>query len=99
MFDKLVDYLGGSTQSSVDEKIAVLYSYVMAVPSWKPSGINISLMISRIVSDMNSIARIRNKMTWEQWRELRHVLIQLTNVMKDSGIDPTAIEARREALR
>jgi hypothetical protein len=32
MFDNLIEYLGGSTQSSIDEKIAVLYSYVMTVP-------------------------------------------------------------------
>jgi hypothetical protein len=99
VFDKLVGYLGDSTQSTVDEKIAVLYSYVIAVPTWRPVGININLMISRIVSDLNSIARIRDKMTWEQWRELHRVLIQLINVMKDSDMDTTDIEATREALR
>ena len=97
--ENMLNYLRNSTMGNVDEKIAVLYSHANNVQFWRIQHVNIDLMISQISSDLSSIARVRNNMTWEQWRELHKALIELRNAMKTAGIDTLDIDAIREALR
>jgi predicted ferric reductase len=98
VFTNILEFLTNSALSTVDEKIAVLYQYTQGIPNWQRNGIDTGLMISTIVSDINSVARLRNRMTWEQWREFHRVLILLTDTMRRAGINTIDIDAAREAL-
>jgi uncharacterized alpha-E superfamily protein len=60
---------------------------------------NTELMISRIASDVNSVARVRNKITWDQWKELHRALLKLTEAMKNEQMNTLEIDAIREALK
>jgi hypothetical protein len=97
MFNNILEFLSGSAQSGADEKIAMIYNYAMTVSEWKNR--DIQLMISRISSDVNSVARVRNRITWDQWRELHRALLKLTEAMKREDINTFEIDAIREALK
>jgi hypothetical protein len=97
MFNNILEFLSGSTQSGVDEKISMIYNYAMTISAWK--NMNTELMISRITSDVNSVARVRNKITWDQWRELHRALLKLTEAMKSEDMNTLEIDAIREALK
>jgi hypothetical protein len=95
---RMLGYLSNSTMGNVDEKVAVLYSHANNVRNWRLAGINADLMVSQISSDMSSIARIRNNMTWEQWRELHRALRILKESMRDNGFNTDEIEDIQNAL-
>ena len=96
MFNDILAFLSGSTQSSADEKISMIYNYAMTVSEWKKR--DRELMISRIASDVNSIARVHNRITWDQWRELHRALLKLTEAMKNEDMNTLEIDAIRDAL-
>jgi hypothetical protein len=81
----MLDYLKNSAMGNVDEKIAVLYSHVNNVKYWRTSGMDVDSMISHISNDISSIARIRNKMSWEQWKELHRALRILIETMQNNN--------------
>jgi hypothetical protein len=60
---------------------------------------NTELMISTIASDVNSVARVHNKITWDQRKELHRALLKLTEAMKGQGMNTLKIDAIRDALR
>jgi hypothetical protein len=97
MFNNILEFLSSSTQSGVDEKISMIYNYAMTISGWK--NMNTELMISRIASDVNSVARVRNKITWDQWKELHRALLKLTEAMKNEQMNTLEIDAIREALK
>jgi hypothetical protein len=83
----MLDYLKNSAMGNVDEKIAVLYSHVNNVKHWRTSGMDVDSMISHISNDISSIARIRNKMSWEQWKELHRALRILIETMQNNNFE------------
>jgi hypothetical protein len=95
----MLDYLQNSTMGNVDEKIAVLYSHINNVKHWRATGIDIDSMISHISNDISSLARVRNKMSWEQWKELHKVLRILIETMQKNNFNAADIEDLRNALR
>jgi hypothetical protein len=48
---------------------------------------------------MNSVARVRNKITWDQWKELHRALLKLTEAMKSEGVNTVEIDAILKARR
>ena len=56
-------------------------------------------MISQISNDISSLARVKNKMSWEQWRELHKGLRILIETMQNNNSDSKEIEDIRNALR
>lgn len=72
---------------NVDEKIAVLFMHSNNVRNWIPAGINVDNMLSQITSDVSSLARVRNNMTWEQWVELHRALRILIETMNANHFD------------
>jgi hypothetical protein len=97
--NSMLDFLRNSAASTIDEKIAVLYAYTNHVPKWKEEGINIDYMRYQILADISSIAKIRGRMGWEQWRELIRVLGLLIEAMQKEGIDAKEIQVSLEALK
>ncbi len=95
----MLNFLGDSAASTIDEKIAVLYGYTNNVPKWKEEGINVDLMEHQILADISSIAKIRNRMEWQQWRELIRVLGLLIEAMQKEEIDAKEIQVSLEALK
>ena len=72
----------------------MIYNYAMTVSEWKKR--DRELMISRIASDVNSIARVHKRITWDQWRELQR--LKLTEAMKNEEMNTLEIDAICEAL-
>ena len=68
-------------------------------PKWKEQGINVDLMEHQILADISSIAKIRNRMEWQQWRELIRVLGLLIEAMQKEEIDAKEIQVSLEALK
>jgi hypothetical protein len=97
--NSMLDFLRNSAASTIDEKIAVLYGYTNNVPKWKEESINIDYMRHQILADISSIAKIRGRMGWEQWRELIRVLGLLIEAMQKEGIDAKEIQVSLEALK
>jgi hypothetical protein len=97
--NSMLNFLGDSAASTIDEKIAVLYGYTNNVPKWKEEGINVDLMEHQILADISSIAKIRNRMEWQQWRELIRVLGLLIEAMQKEEIDAKEIQVSLEALK
>lgn len=95
----LLDFIRNTTFSHVDERIALIYAMADEVKHWKNIGTDVRLKTSRIVSDITSIARIHNNMTFEQWRELQKALDVLIEEMKKRQYDTSEIEYTRKALR
>ena len=95
----MLDYLKNSVMGNVDEKIAVLYMHANNVKNWKQSGIDVDSMISQISNDISSLARVKNKMLWEQWRELHRGLRILIETMQNNNFDSKEIEDIRSALK
>lgn len=67
MFNNILEFLSLTATTTVDEKIAVIFGMADQVRFWRQMNQNTDLVISRLRSDLNSIGRIRNKMTLEQW--------------------------------
>jgi len=97
--NSMLNFLGDSAASTIDEKISVLYGYTNNVPKWKEEGINVDLMEHQILADISSIAKIRNRMEWQQWRELIRVLGLLIEAMQKEEIDAKEIQVSLEALK
>jgi hypothetical protein len=57
--DKVRDFLSEAKKSQIDEKISMLYVHTMGVKDWNLQKINTEFMMRRILSDINSIGRIR----------------------------------------
>lgn len=95
----LLDFIRNTTFSHVDERIALIYAMADEVKHWKNIGTDVRLKTSRIVSDITSIARIHNNMTFEQWRELQKALDVLIEEMKKRQYGTSEIEYTRKALR
>ena len=95
----MLDYLKNSAMGNVDEKIAVLYMHANNVKHWRKSGIDIDSMVSQISNDISSIARVKNKMSWEQWKELHRALRILIETMQKNNFDINEIEDIRTALK
>jgi hypothetical protein len=57
--DKVRDFLSETKKSQIDEKISMLYVHAMGVRNWKAENINTEYMMRRILSDIDSIGRIR----------------------------------------
>lgn len=95
----MLNFLRNSTLSTIDEKIAVLYSYANNVPTWKDKKLNPQLMERQILSDISSIARVRNNIDYSQWREVIKVLTSLIESMDKAGYDTKEIRISLDALR
>ena len=95
----MLNFLRNSTLSRIDEKIAVLYSYANNVPTWKDKKLNPQLMERQILSDISSIARVRNNIDYSQWREVIKVLTSLIESMDKAGYDTKEIRISLDALR
>lgn len=95
----MLNFLRNSAISSVDEKIAVLYGYANDVSRWKDKKLNSDLMINQILSDISSIARVRNNIEYSQWREVIRVLTSLIESMQKEGYDTKEIGISLDALR
>jgi hypothetical protein len=95
----MLNFLRNSTFSTIDEKIAVLYSYANNVQTWKDRKLNPQLMENQILSDISSIARVRNNMDYPQWREVIKVLTSLIESMQDEGYDTREIRSSFDALK
>ena len=54
----------------------MLYGYAQSLPQ-KANQDKINLIILRIKSDLNSIVRVKNRMTSEQWVEINKELLIL----------------------
>jgi hypothetical protein len=89
---RMLNFLGDSAASTIDEKIAVLYGYTNNVPKWKEEGINVDLMQHQILADISSIAKIRSRIGWERWRELIRVLGLLIESMHKEEINAKEIQ-------
>jgi hypothetical protein len=83
----MLNFLKNSTRSTIDEKIAVLYSYANNVPTWKDKTLDPQLMERQILSDISSIARVTNNIGYSQWREVLKVLMSLIESMDKAGYD------------
>jgi uncharacterized alpha-E superfamily protein len=75
----------------------MLYGYALSPPQGTPQ--QIDLIISRIKSDLNSIVRVRNRMTSDQWIEVNRAILTLIESMEKSGLNTLDIRAVKEALR
>ncbi|HEY7571308.1 MAG TPA: hypothetical protein VH796_08065 [Nitrososphaeraceae archaeon] len=96
---RMLRYLRNSAMGNVDEKIAVLFMHSNGVPNWIRMGINVDNMISQMSSDLSSLARVRNNMSWEQWVELHRALRVLIETMETNGLDTARIRDMQNALR
>lgn len=76
LFERLSNLFSDSIQITVDEKTAILYGYAQSLPQ-KANQDKINLIILRIKSDLNSIVRVKNRMTSEQWVEINKELLIL----------------------
>ena len=97
--ENMLNFLRNAAQSSVDEKIAVLYRYTRDVPSWKEKGINIQLMNSQIVADIRAIGRVYIHLSLEQWEEFHKATRLLIEAIRKEGFEVGDIEDVRNALR
>lgn len=97
--NNMLNFLRNSTFSTIDEKIAVLYSYANNVQTWKDKKLNPQLMENQILSDISSIARVRNNMDYPQWREVIKVLTSLIESMQNGGYDTREIRISLDALK
>jgi hypothetical protein len=100
LFERLSDLFRDSIQITVDEKTAMLYGYAhsFSLPQ-KANQNEINLIILRIKSDLNSIVRVKNRMTSDQWVEINKALLILIESMEKAGMDTIDIRAIKEALR
>ncbi len=98
LFERLSDLFRDSIQITVDEKTAMLYGYAQSLPKYNDSH-EIELIILRIKSDLNSIVRVKNRMTSDQWVEINKALLILLESMEKEGMDTIDIRAIKEALR
>jgi hypothetical protein len=96
--ERLSDLFRDSIQVTVDEKTAMLYGYAQSIHQFKDSP-ELNLIISRIKADLNSIVRVRNRMTIEQWIDIHRALLLLIESMEKASMDTIDIRAIKEALR
>lgn len=98
VFERLSNLFSDSIQITVDEKTAMLYGYAQSIHQFKGSS-ELDLIISRIKSDLNSIVRVRNRMTIEQWIDIHRALLLLIESMEKNGMNTIDIRAIKESLR
>jgi len=75
----------------------MLYNYALFPPQGTPQ--QIDLIMSRIKSDLNSLVRVKNRMTSDQWVEVNRAILTLIGSMEKSGHNTLGIRAVKEALR
>ncbi len=99
LFERLSDLFRDSIQITVDEKTAMLYGYAhsFSLPQ-KTNQNEINLIILRIKSDLNSIVRVKNRMTSDQWVEINKALLILIESMEKAGMDTIDIRAIKKLL-
>ncbi|MDP9287459.1 MAG: hypothetical protein M3P08_04595 [Thermoproteota archaeon] len=86
--DKLRDFLSEAKKSQIDEKISILYVHAMGVKDWNSQKINTEFMIRRILSDIDSIGRIRKSIKDEvQLGALINAGKALTSELKTWGFN------------
>jgi hypothetical protein len=76
--EKVRNFLLETKKGQINEKIAMLYSYAMSVSVWRNQNVNANYMITRILSDVRSIGRIRRSIKEEQLENLlsgKHALL------------------------
>ena len=98
-FDKLYDLFRDSIQITVDEKIDMMYVYAKSLLNFKGTQYELDLIISRIKSDLNSIVRVRTRMTSDQWVEGHRALLILIESMEKANMNTLEIRAIKDALR
>lgn len=64
--NKLNDFLRVSKKREVDEKIAMFYGYAADVQSWQKNGIDVDLMLEKILADIRAVGRIKGSVKNEQ---------------------------------
>jgi hypothetical protein len=101
LFDDILSLLKVSATTTADEKIAVIFAMANEVSLWRNINQNTDLTLSRLRSDLNTLGRIRNKMTWEQWVELHRALSLLIQQLQNNNyqLEANEIEIFRESLR
>jgi hypothetical protein len=64
--DKLREFLFVSKKREVDEKIAMFYGYAAEVQSWQKNGIDVDLILEKILADIRAVGRIKKSVKDEQ---------------------------------
>lgn len=64
--NKLNDFLRASKKREVDEKIAMFYGYAAEVQSWQKNGIDVDLILEKILADIRAVGRIKRSVKDEQ---------------------------------
>ena len=83
LFERLSDLFRDSIQITVDEKTAMLYGYAYSFSLPQKANQNeINLIILKIKSGLNSIVRVKNRMTSGQWVEINKALLILIESME-----------------
>lgn len=86
------------TLSLIDEKTAVMQSYVLDAPNWRLVQDAVGRMTNRIVADVMSIVRIKKYLTDEQMVSLNEVLARLSQVMQANNYDVGRVNAVIQSL-
>jgi uncharacterized membrane protein len=81
------------TLSLIDEKTAVIQSYILDAPNWRSIQDGVSRMTDRTVADGMSIVRIKKYATDEQTVVLNEALTRLSQVMQTNNYDIGRINA------
>jgi hypothetical protein len=97
--ENMLNFLRNTAQSSVDEKIAVLYSHTRGVSQWRTTRVDIQLMSSQIIADIRAIGRVYAHLSLEQWEEFHKATRLLIEAMRKEGFEVGGIEDVRNALR
>jgi hypothetical protein len=80
--NKLNDFLRASKKREVDEKIAMFYGYAAEVQSWQKSGIDVDLMLEKILADIRAVGRIKKSIKDEQKEAVITAKNRLVNKMQ-----------------
>jgi hypothetical protein len=86
------------TLSLIDEKTAVIQSYVLDAPNWRSVQDGVGRMTNRLVADVMSIVRIKRYVTDEQMVSLNEVLTRLSQVMQANNYDVGRVNAVIQSL-
>lgn len=99
-FKDSLDFLNRMVLFQIDEKIAVLDSYISNAANWKANGEAFVIATTdRIASDLTSMSRIKSNMNEDQRIKINEKVIRLSRIMTENGLDTAKIEAVAALLK
>lgn len=88
--DKLRDFLHATKKREVDEKIAMFYGYAAEVETWQKNGVDVDLMLEKILADIRAVGRIKRSIKDEQKEFITTAKNRLVNKLRTTTYEQHA---------